>query len=118
MRRTPTVFFDPVGGAYGNFHAQPLGPDGGLPGPEALQNLPPAPPGSRIPGSDATTFQSGWVLEPLLADDAVTLYAAWGDLPWLVLAALLALAGLLSRAPKSSGGATMDASMPPPEGIR
>lgn len=93
----PTVCYSPLGEAYGTFHPQPLDADGNLPEPPGAPPGPPGPAPGTAPGADETTFQSGWILEPLYADDAVTLYTSWGDLPWLALGAVLLLGGLVRR---------------------
>jgi apolipoprotein N-acyltransferase len=83
----PTVFFDPVGAAYGDFHPETLDKEGLL--------VPGAPaPSPGPPGGDPTTFRTGWVLDHLYADDTLTLYAGWGDTPWFVLAGLFVVLGL------------------------
>ena len=109
----PTCFFDPVGATYGDFHTQPL--EGRLPGlPEAIR---PPGPASAPPGSDATTFQTGFALDHLYADDTLTLYAEWGDFPWYSLSALLLLAALLG-ARRRRPGPPAPVPPEPPEGIR
>jgi apolipoprotein N-acyltransferase len=98
----PTVLFDPSGAAYGRFVPVPLTPEGLV-----AADVPPQPP--EAADLDATSHRTGFVLDHLMADDHVTAYAQWGDLPWLLLAGLLALLAALARrgrAPSPVAGGT------------
>jgi apolipoprotein N-acyltransferase len=111
----PTAFFDPVGAVYGDFQPQALDAEGHLPA-EGVGGPPPAPPGP--PASDATTFQTGFTLDHLYADDTFTLYAEWGDFPWYSLAGLLLLGTLLASRRRREPPTTTSAALPTQEGIR
>jgi apolipoprotein N-acyltransferase len=69
----PTLFFDPVGRPYGALRDR-TGTGGAAP-----------------PGSDETTFREGWTAGPLWVDRRLTPYLRWGDLPWALLALLIAV---------------------------
>lgn len=86
----PTVLFDPAGRPYGRLEPRTLDADGWwVEQTTEAESLP--------ADSDQATFRTGFVLAQLVADDTLTPYAWWGDWPWLLLAALAALAGLLRR---------------------
>ncbi|MDJ0976737.1 MAG: apolipoprotein N-acyltransferase [Planctomycetota bacterium] len=68
----PTLFFDPLGRPYGRFH--------GMKGE-----------GDEPAGADGTTHRSGWVSAKLWADNSVTPYTAWGDLPFTGLLIVLSV---------------------------
>jgi apolipoprotein N-acyltransferase len=67
----PTLFFDPLGRAYGELR-DTTGTRTGL-----------------RPGEDATTFREGFAAGPLWVDPRPTAYLRWGDLPWAALGLLL-----------------------------
>lgn len=96
----PTAFFDPVGAAYGRFVEVALTPQGLLDpagGGRGREVSAPA-------GSDPTTFRTGYVLDQVVADDTLTLYAGWGDWPWAALALTFLLGALMRRGPPSGAG--------------
>lgn len=106
----PTRFFDPAGRGYGTFHEVALTPEGLLPEGSDGRGRPLA------VAPDDTTHRTGWVLEHLVADDTVTAYAAWGDLPWYLLAGLTLLAGL-RRGRAGASGPPPGAVPPPAAGV-
>jgi apolipoprotein N-acyltransferase len=93
----PTVFFDPLGKPYGEFHPETVNEENRV---VAGAGGPPLGP----PGSDATTFRTGWVFDHLYDDEAVTLYAAWGDVPWLVLGGLFLVLALWGGRRQTAAG--------------
>lgn|GEM_PF-2164150 len=100
----PSVFFDPSGSAYGRFEPVPLSPEGLVD--------PLAPLKSHLDAdTEEAGFQTGVVLEHLIADESQTAYLRWGDAPWLVLGGLLALLAALTRrgAPRPPRGTEQSA---------
>lgn len=100
----PSAFFDPVGAAYGRFVEVALDAQGLLDPAGGGRGRPV----EALPGSDATTFRTGYVLDQVVADDTLTLYAGWGDWPWAALALLFLWGGYLRRPaaarPSDAGG--------------
>lgn len=83
----PSAFYDPMGRPYGTFVE-----DGATEGVPA--------------GGLETTYLPGFAHAPLRTASETTLYTRLGDLPWYLLAALLALAGLVRG--RRSGGDVAD----------
>ena len=74
----PTAFYDPLGRTYGRFRTPHDG--------ELLVG--------QDAGGPQTTHVPGWADGPVYADPEATPYTGWGDWPWLILAVLLAVAGI------------------------
>lgn len=93
----PSVFFDPVGAPYGEFHPETMNAEQ-----QVVREAAGPPPGP--PGSDPTTFRTGWVCDHLYDDPTVTLYAGWGDVPWFALGGLFLVLGLLGGRRRNHAG--------------